>query len=214
MNKIGIRIKHLRESLKIKQTDFAKKVGISQPTLSDLENGITGLPRNIKKFAEVLGVSQAYLLFGKELKINEEKAIYENVRSVPLLSWDFISKSALNLKSIIEGLRSTQMDFETVVLPTEFLGDNCIAVKADGSSAMIDPDPNPRSIYKDDILVIDLDKEAANNNTVLAIAEGKWLLRIYNATEQVLEALNPKFPLIKFEEVEIQGVVIHKLTKY
>ena len=38
MDSIGIRIKHVRKNLNLNQIDFAKSIGISQGTLSDIEN--------------------------------------------------------------------------------------------------------------------------------------------------------------------------------
>lgn len=38
MDKIGNRIKSIRKCLKINQYDFSKSIGISQGTLSDIEN--------------------------------------------------------------------------------------------------------------------------------------------------------------------------------
>ena len=60
----GQRIKQLRESLNMSQTDLAKSVGISKQTLYKYENDIvTNIPSNIiEKLSKKLGCSPAYIM--------------------------------------------------------------------------------------------------------------------------------------------------------
>lgn len=60
----GKRIRHLRESLSISQTDLAKSVGISKQTLYKYENDIiTNIPSDIiEKLAGKLRCSPAYIM--------------------------------------------------------------------------------------------------------------------------------------------------------
>lgn len=62
--KIGEKIKSRREELGLRQVDLAVLSGITQATLSRIENGEIGCPRadNIAPLADALQVSIDYLL--------------------------------------------------------------------------------------------------------------------------------------------------------
>ncbi len=63
---VGNRIKNIRTELKLKGIEFAEKLGISAPKLSDLENGKTkpGFDLSVK-FKETFNVNLDYLLLGE-----------------------------------------------------------------------------------------------------------------------------------------------------
>ena len=65
---LGERVKELREYLKLNQSELARKVGISQPTLWYIENQKHKSPtvQIVKKMAEALGVSIDYLVTGRK----------------------------------------------------------------------------------------------------------------------------------------------------
>jgi len=69
-----MRIKEERERLGIKQTPFAKRIGISQPALSDLENGISKSSTYLPTIAKELGVSAYWLETGKGPKTPSSNA--------------------------------------------------------------------------------------------------------------------------------------------
>ncbi|MGV3742264.1 MAG: helix-turn-helix domain-containing protein [Burkholderiaceae bacterium] len=74
MASIGERIKERREELRMKQSELADRVGISQPTLSNLESDPTAKTREVAKFAAVLGVDALWLAEGKGNKIPDGTA--------------------------------------------------------------------------------------------------------------------------------------------
>lgn len=62
---IGKRIKHLRDVLNINQTEFGKRIGISNPAVSKIENGITNpAERTIKLICSEFGISREWLTTG------------------------------------------------------------------------------------------------------------------------------------------------------
>jgi transcriptional regulator with XRE-family HTH domain len=71
MNTPGERIRGRRKELGLRQGEFAKLVGIAQGTLSDIERGETNMPSAVvlMKMATVLGVSQAWIVSGKDGEI-------------------------------------------------------------------------------------------------------------------------------------------------
>ena len=64
----GQRIKQAREAAGWNQGEFAKKVGCSQSTLSEIESGESKLPsaKVLQKMTEVLGRSARWIVYGDE----------------------------------------------------------------------------------------------------------------------------------------------------
>ena len=95
---INKRIKKLRKELKMNQTQFAKKIGISQTNLSWLEqDGHKVLERNIRQIAMVFKVREEWLRTGLGEKF-EASGVLEEFFSDPTL--DEIDKKIL--RSYIE----------------------------------------------------------------------------------------------------------------
>ena len=68
MEKIGQRIKRLREQSGLSQRALAKLCGCSSPAISDVENGHSATPsaKVLIKMCEVFSKSQRYILFGED----------------------------------------------------------------------------------------------------------------------------------------------------
>jgi len=69
MQTVGQRIRAARELAGYaRQGDFAKAIGCSQSTLSEIENGDTKLPsaKVLQKMAEVLGKSERWIIYGED----------------------------------------------------------------------------------------------------------------------------------------------------
>lgn len=67
--KIGEKIKHRRKELKWSQRDLAAKMGYNHSTVTRIETGKIDIPQSrIMQFAEVLGVSVAYLMGWEEVQ--------------------------------------------------------------------------------------------------------------------------------------------------
>ena len=79
---IGRRIAARRVALDMRQSDLAKKVGVTRPTISYWETGnvkdMKG--RNLAKLCAALGVTDGWLLFGDEQdQVHEPCAAYSNM---------------------------------------------------------------------------------------------------------------------------------------
>lgn len=85
-NSANIRLKDLRRSLKMSQTDFASKIGIKQGTLSDIERGRIAVSDNVaEKIEKEFGAAKEWLMSGK---------VDENiVEIVDNISFDDVLKS-------------------------------------------------------------------------------------------------------------------------
>ena len=71
--KIGFRIKTLRQEKKILQTDFGKMLGISQTHMSNIENGNAGITlENLVKMSSIFDCTIDSIVFGNDV-IEKEK---------------------------------------------------------------------------------------------------------------------------------------------
>jgi transcriptional regulator with XRE-family HTH domain len=70
---INLRIKEVRKSLELSQQEFARRLGVTQPSLSDIEKGKTENidPRNIKIICAEFNVNEEWLRTGKGAMFNE-----------------------------------------------------------------------------------------------------------------------------------------------
>lgn len=65
MASVGDRAKQRRKDLRLNQGEVARRVGIAQATLSELENNGNHSTKEIAKLAAVLGVNALWLAEGK-----------------------------------------------------------------------------------------------------------------------------------------------------
>ncbi len=62
---IGRRVRAVRKSLKLEQTELAKKMGVSQAIISQYEGGMTEIPLSfIEYFKKKHRISSDWLIFG------------------------------------------------------------------------------------------------------------------------------------------------------
>lgn len=99
--KLGLRIKEIRESKKIKQVDLAEMINMEPSNLSKLENG-NQLPKeeNITKIAEALDV-KVYELFDFEHKKSSttlKNEIQDIINNLTQKELEFTYKFLVNLK--------------------------------------------------------------------------------------------------------------------
>ena len=68
METIGTRLRQARERRVLTQEDLSQLAGVTEATISRMENGKSGptRPSTVRKLAEALGVEPGWLLFGDE----------------------------------------------------------------------------------------------------------------------------------------------------
>jgi len=82
---IGTRIREARKSVKMTQAQLAKKSGIVQSTLSELETGASDGTSFVASIAAALGVNALWLQTGKGLADPDGGAITEEVRQAEMI---------------------------------------------------------------------------------------------------------------------------------
>lgn len=84
MNTLGTRIRSARKEAGLTQVELARKVHITQPTLSDLENGHTDSTSSLVELAMALGVRPEWLATGKGDRKLQDEGLGENTgKEVP-----------------------------------------------------------------------------------------------------------------------------------
>ncbi len=105
---VGDRIKRLRETKGLEQSDLADMLGYkSQSTISKWESG-TNLPtgKNMIKLAQIFGVTSDYILDGEEEKIEEQTIDLKDVlnRTVAFDGHTLDDNDADLIKSLLENM--------------------------------------------------------------------------------------------------------------
>ncbi|WP_105215804.1 S24 family peptidase [Pseudoalteromonas sp. T1lg22] len=84
------RFKQARENAGLTQQQLGERVGVSQPSVMNIENGRTRRPRNLTDFARVLGVSADWLLY------DDDALTPDNAARAPSV------ETSSNIKEIID----------------------------------------------------------------------------------------------------------------
>ena len=87
MKTVNQRVKEAREAKGLSQSYVAKKVGLTQPTLSAFENG-TGNTTVLPQIANALGVSVDYLLTGRESPSKRDGQQMSDIAFKDVEFWD------------------------------------------------------------------------------------------------------------------------------
>jgi len=232
---IGERVREARKEAKLSQKDLAAKVGISQPTLSELERGDSRGTTSIATMAAALGVNALWLETGRGPKrsmfgpapsglpppvASDAVADEYNVRpikteldAVPLISW----VQAGNWCEAQDPYPAGDGN-EWLSCPVRH-GPRTYALQIRGES-MRNPGGKP-SFDDGDIVFVDPERSAVHKSLVIAkldlTNEVTFKRLLIDGSDWYLEALNPAWPnrIIPIQaESHICGVVIAKLEKF
>jgi SOS regulatory protein LexA len=72
-------------------------------------------------------------------------------------------------------------------------------------------------IFEGDLVVVEKGREPRNGDIVIAEVDGEWTMKYYRKKDKeiVLEAANPKYPVIKAKtELKLGGIVTAVIRKY
>ena len=105
METIGQRIKRIREAAGVSQQYIAGKVGVSRVAVTKWESGLTSNLKldNLMALCKLLDISVEYLIYG-EAKNDSGKEL------------KFLSKKDLDIKEIVNDLRSPNIDAKDVTM--------------------------------------------------------------------------------------------------
>lgn len=196
---IGQRIKNSRKALGLSQAALAGKVGLTQATLSDLENDKSKGSGKIASIASALRVRSFWLETGRgspEMDESDESASVEAISNIPLYT----------TQGDESGRLTKFEDFSGNFGALEF-GDKCYGMRIKG-------DPFGDRVQSGDILIADRDKEIFPGDLVIAeISNGEkgvWRLRYHRDQEICFDIMSGKFSPLTFDASEV--ISMHKIS--
>ncbi|HHR5857963.1 TPA: LexA family protein [Providencia alcalifaciens] len=210
ISNIGDRIKLRRKELKLKQSDLAKKIGVTGSAISQWESGVTEPDGgNLIALASSLGCTPEYLLSGKESTgDNVGFSKFHHARGeYPLISW----VSAGNWSEALEPYHRKSIDdwYETTVSCSEesfwldVIGDSMTS-------------PSGLSIPEGMVILVDPNIEPINGKLVVAKLNDEATFKQYiaDAGSIYLKPLNPQYRMIPINgNCKIIGVVVDARIK-
>ncbi|WP_151738836.1 XRE family transcriptional regulator [Acinetobacter junii] len=180
---VGDRIRSLRREKKWSQPVLAKQAGVTQSTISDLENDKKSTSAaNMQAIAEALGTTTSYLINGSSKAQVAKVEAWDS--STPLEDDEVEIKFFKDFKvacgsgTVGEALESEWRRLRISKSTLRNLGiskDNCVAMTAEGSS--MKPTINDR-----DTVYVDLGRKMVKDGKVYAICHGGLFKfkRLYN----------------------------------
>ena len=195
------RIRELRLSRGMSQYELAKKVGYEgRSAISKVENGGRDISQSmIQKYADALGVTPTYLLYGDEHDTQDREAHYPGVyhpvmRRVPLLGKVACGKP----------IYSPNYDDGFALINSDVIADFALEAKGDSMSGA--------NICEGDVVFF-AEAEQVDNGQIAAVFVDNevTLKRVYYYPEQnklMLAAENPKYPPMVYTNEELNDIRI------
>ena len=211
---IGYRIKELRESKKVTQTELAERIGTSKQNIYKYETGvITNIPSDkIEAIADFFHVSPAYLMGWEESKISPLDELikkHSNIKRIQKKKFPLLGEIACG-----EPIYADEDKESFVMADMDIDADFCLTAKGD---SMI----NAR-IYDGDIVFIKK-MPIVDNGAIAAVIidDEATLKRVYyypDKNKLVLQAENPKYePFVylneELEQIRILGKAVYFMSE-
>lgn len=211
---IGERIKSLRESKRITQTELAEKLGTTKQNIYKYENGIiTNIPSDkIELMAKCFEVSPGYIMGWEDENELDDLSIliekYDNIRPIKLKRFPLLGEIACGQPIFADEDRESY-----IMADMDIRADFCLRAKGD---SMI----NAR-IYDGDVVFIREMPMVDNGDIAAVIIEDEATLkRVYYYPEKnklMLVAENPAFePLVYIGEelnyIRILGKAVYFMS--
>lgn len=184
MTTLGENLKALRKARKLTQKELAKKSGVKQSVISDLETGTAKTTGSILELANALGVTAEELKKGIIDETSLKNVAEVKARLAPVLSWvqagTFTNVQAIDVSQVEEWLP----------LPDECT--NCFYLKVvgisnspdflEGDYILVDPDVYYGDMQSGDMIVVRKFEDATFKKLVIESDNSRYL-----------QALNPNF---------------------
>lgn len=211
------RLKASRETAKITQTELAKRVGLVQGAIAQMENGRNAGSRHIGKIADTLGVRALWLETGKGPQQASNTIIGPDIKGrVPLISW----VQAGDWASIVDNFAPGEADewVETTVP----IHKHTFALRVNGDS-MTDPTGREPTFPHGTKIIVEPDLADSPDNLVGCLViiragddqEATFKQLVRDGGRFYLKPLNPQYPIMPLpDDAIICGVVREKNVRY
>lgn len=225
MTEFGQRLKQARKYAKLSQDALAKRVGISQGTMSELERYYSSSSYTVQ-MAKECGVSAVWLATGEgEMTPSQSEkndAIpkledgaagtyrLQNVtnavprRTVPVVSW-----VAAGTFAEVEDMYEPGQADEWVEAFDSQPSNNAFALRVDGDS-MTSPYPGDRSFPEGTIIIVDPNRAAHAGDFVVAkdvtSQQATFKKLVHDGGRWFLKPLNPAYPIVEIDDPAIRVI--------
>lgn len=215
VNTIGERIKWAREQRGLSQEALAKKAGVSQGTIGNIESGLRKQPRDLLKIARALQASPDWLESGRGPWQAEESNVTAVVskRRIPIISWVIAGTWA----DVQDTYHPGEADEWADAYDTR-PGDNAFALRVTGDS-MTSNIPGDRTFPEGTVIIVDPARAASAGDFVVAkdVATQRATFKrlVSDGGRWYLKPLNPTYPTVEIDspEVRVIGRVIEFQTR-
>lgn len=201
---LGARVLYAREQKGWSQKELARKVAVSQQTISKLEDGKVEQSKYLIELAHALGVSMSWLRYGHS-EPPEGKSLEKILISpgMPIIHWHDVAGWKSGLQA--------DLGINEFISVGDSPGPNCYALRVK-SDAMVNTVSGNPSFPPGAIIIVDPDREVKIGNYVVATHRGSKEATFKQYVEDGgiswLKPLNPQYPMIQVVDgVEIYGVV-------
>jgi SOS-response transcriptional repressor LexA len=215
MDNLQERLRARRKELKLTQAQLAKRAGVSQTTIADIERGRNKGSAELATIAHALQTDAYWLTTGKEnphaaqrlSDYNVEPAVEQKLR-VPLISW----VSAGSFVEAIDNHQPGQADewIDVSIKPKR----NSFALRVVGDSMT---SAEGISFPEGMIIIVEPEMAAESNDFVIAKrddGEVTFKQLVKDSGEWFLKPLNSRYPMRSADGMEIVGVVREAVIKF
>ncbi|MBM7072418.1 LexA family transcriptional regulator [Shewanella sp. 202IG2-18] len=210
MKTLADRLNFVMKEAGINQSELAVRIGIKQQAISRMLTGVTKNSRYFLPICNELSVSPKWLMEGigntYTRNINSDAIIHR----IPLLTL----KQVLNWPQNKEQLTNEAIETWWEISSTN-VGQNgyAIRVRGDGMEGQ-----GHRCIYEGCILIVESTSEYESGDLVIAklptSSSACFKQIVDEADATYLKSFNPSYPMIKFENGKVLGVVRQAIYEY
>lgn len=195
MGTLGQRLRQAREQAGLSQSELARRVGIKQPTVSDLEQDKSKDSRYTVQLAKATGANATWLATGRgEMATREPLADYEFLRDVPIIGC---------AKAGHEDGHFEQIEMPDATVQFNTRDDQAYALIIRGDSM------SPR-IRAGEIIVVTPSREPhPGDDVIVATTSGRKMVKHFLYRRQgtvALGSINEAHSIITLPDSEIEGM--------
>lgn len=211
MREIKDRVKDLRLQQDLTQDELARRVGVKQQSIQQLEDGVVKRPRYLLELARVLNVRPEWLRDGvlpQRYPDQLEPPNTEpgpNIRGmVPVISWVAAGRLEevvdLHEPGAAEDWQVTTAPIKEHTFALRVAGDSMEPEFTDGTMIIVEPDLQPE------------------NGDYVIVHNGAWEATfkqlVRDGDDWYLKPLNPRYPIKPLGNGRVVGVVIAQEKRY
>ncbi|RLV59476.1 helix-turn-helix domain-containing protein [Parashewanella curva] len=210
MNTLAERLDFVMKEAGINQSELASRIGIRQQAISRMLTGITKNSRYFLPICNELSVSPKWLMEGIGETYSRDLKTDSVIRRVPLLTLKQVINWSHNKAEITDDMIDAWWEVSSTNVGEDGYA---IKVRGDGMEGQ-----GHRCISEGCILIVESTSEYESGDLVIAklptSSSACFKQIVDEADATYLKSFNPNYPLIKFEDGQVLGVVKQAIYEY